>query len=307
MRDSGTSGDLLADRRFEYGRAALAQKDFAAAADLFEQVIDLVPDWPTAWFHLGEAQRQAGHHGKAKTAYRKALTLEPADRHGAALALALLGEGDAAAAMSPAYVARLFDDYAPRFEAHLTKSLAYRGPEILSDALRAGCAKAGRPFRFAHAIDLGCGTGLMGAALESVVARLTGVDLSQKMLMKAKATARYQRLACADMGAFLAAEPESSADLIIAADVFVYLGPLDGICGAAHRVLQKGGLLAFTAQATGEADFSLGEELRFSHADGYLRRVLKEAQLRLVTLEAVSTRQNRDQPVPGYAVIAERY
>ncbi len=35
--------------------------------------------------------------------------------------------------MTPAYVAALFDDYAPRFEAHLTQALAYRGPQILSE------------------------------------------------------------------------------------------------------------------------------------------------------------------------------
>ncbi len=61
--------------------------------------------------------------------------------------------------MSNAYVAHLFDDYAPRFENHLVRNLAYRGPEILSEMLRAGAAKAGRPFRFGHMIDLGCGTG----------------------------------------------------------------------------------------------------------------------------------------------------
>ena len=47
------------------------------------------------------------------------LALDPADVQGAMPRLALIGRADAPGALPEAYVARLFDDYAPRFEAHL--------------------------------------------------------------------------------------------------------------------------------------------------------------------------------------------
>ncbi len=146
----------------------------------------------------------------------------------------------------------------------------------------------------------------MAAALQAQAARITGVDLSQKMLAKARKTTLYRRLVHAEMTAFLVGEPEESADLVIAADAFVYLGPLESICRAARRVLQKGGLLAFTTQAEGQEDYRLGEELRFSHSESYLRRALKEAGLRLAVLQSISARMNLGVPVPGFAIVAER-
>ena len=87
-----------------------------------------------------------------------------------------LGEATRRAPCPQAYVARLFDDYAPRFDAHLIESLAYRAPALIADALDS--AAPGR--RFAHALDIGCGTGLMGQAVRGRVDHLTGVDLSPR-------------------------------------------------------------------------------------------------------------------------------
>ena len=49
------------------------------------------------------------------------LVADPADAQGARARLALTGRGEAPDALSPAYVARLFDDYAPRFDKHSPK------------------------------------------------------------------------------------------------------------------------------------------------------------------------------------------
>ena len=134
------------------------------------------------------------------------LAADPADAQGAMARLALIGRGDAPGALPQAYVARLFDDYAPRFDKHLIKNLGYRAPALIADALSA--IAPGR--RFASALDLGCGTGLMGEALRERVDHLTGVDLSAAMIAKARERGIYDRLAVGDAAAMLRREPPGS-------------------------------------------------------------------------------------------------
>ena len=90
----------------------------------------------------------------------------------------------------------LFDGFAPHFEAKLQGQLGYRTPEKLLELLRRH-----RPpeKRFAHAVDLGCGTGLMGPLLRPLTDRLDGVDLSPRMLEAARAKGVYDSLAVAEI------------------------------------------------------------------------------------------------------------
>ena len=157
-RDPLASGDLIAERRFAYAKAAAEEGDWSAAAELFEQTLERAPDWAAAWFALGEAREKLGDLDAAARAFRETLVADPTDAQGALARLALMGRGDAPGALPQAYVARLFDDYAWRFDKHLTKNLGYRAPALIAEALSA--VAPGR--HFASALDLGCGTGLMG-------------------------------------------------------------------------------------------------------------------------------------------------
>src|SRR5207237_92179 len=115
-----------------------------------------------AWFGLGQARERLGDANAAIAAYQRALVYDSQDVLGASLALARLRVAEAPAAAAPAYVARLFDQYAPRFDEHLVEGLGYRAPTLLYDAVREVCARTNRPLHFARALDLGCGTGLAG-------------------------------------------------------------------------------------------------------------------------------------------------
>src|SRR5215470_7597059 len=184
-----SSGDLIADRRCALARDLAARGDPAAAADLLAQAIEAAPRFVPAWFALGEARQTLGRSDDAIAAFQQVCALDPEDRLGAGLHLVRLGAmppGD----MPSAHVRTLFDQYAPRFDAALSEGLGYRGPAVLREAIAAACAAERRPLRFDAALDLGCGTGLAGAALRPLVARLTGVDLSERMV----AVAREKRL-----------------------------------------------------------------------------------------------------------------
>ena len=123
-----SSGDLMADRRFEFARDLQLKGDLPAAADLLLQAIELAPNFTTAWFMLGNIREQLGERDVAIAAFRNAHAADADDRHGAGLRLMRLGAAPVAA-MTQGYVQTLFDQYAPRFESALVDGLDYRGPE----------------------------------------------------------------------------------------------------------------------------------------------------------------------------------
>jgi predicted TPR repeat methyltransferase len=304
-----SSGDLLADRRYAYAKGAFDDGDHAAAADLAAQAIELVPGFAPAHALLGRARAALGARGEAVAALKHALELEPGDALGVRIDLARLDALEPAEAISDGYVRALFDDYASGFDRHLVKKLGYRGPEMLAEALERAALKRFRPFAFDAVLDLGCGTGLMGQALAGRFRRMEGVDLSPRMLVQAEKTRLYERLHERELVAFLEERAGGEADLIVAADVFVYLAALDRAFGAAHRVLERGGFLAFTVQAPGDQGsngFELGEDARYAHGEAYLRRLADETGFAPVLVESVSTRHDRGVPVPGFLVVLER-
>src|SRR6478609_4550145 len=160
---AATSGDLRADRRYLYAEASAAEGDQVAAAELFAQCLEIVPDWAPAWFALGSARERLGDVDGAIAAYRRAAASDLEDVLGASLTLARLGEVPTPAAAAPAYVALLYE------------------------AVRDVCERTNRPMHFARALDLGCGTGLAGAAFRGCVDHLEGVDLSEGMIAQARA------------------------------------------------------------------------------------------------------------------------
>lgn len=301
-----STGDFRADGRYEYARAAFDERDFEAAADLARQVIELTPEFAPAQAMLGRSLAAMGLREEAVEALRRALSLEPEDALGVRLDLARLGALPPDEAITDGYVRALFDDYAPGFDRHLTKSLAYRGPELIADALRRACSTRLRDFRFGLALDLGCGTGLMAQALEGVCSSIEGVDLSPRMLEKAQRTKLYDALHEGELVAFLSGRRTGEADLVVAADVFVYMAALDAVFREAHRVLAREGLFAFTVQAHDGEGFVLGDDARYAHSETYLRVLADGAGFSPVIVERVSTREDRGAPVPGLLVVLQR-
>ena len=229
--------DPIAARRYDYGRAAADDGDWAAAAEVFEQAAEQAPGWAPAWFALGEARERLGDVDGATKAFRTTLALDPSDALGAAPRLALIGCAADPTALPQAYVARLFDGYAPRFDAHLTEKLSYRGPALIVEAL--DLVAQGR--RFAVALDIGCGTGLMGEAVRARVDRLVGVDLSPGMVARARERGLYDALEAADAVACLARSEPAAYDCILAADALCYIGDLGPIFSAGRRTLANAG------------------------------------------------------------------
>jgi predicted TPR repeat methyltransferase len=301
-----SSGDPRADRRFLYAEECAAEGDHAAAAELLEQCLELAPDWAPAWFALGGAREKLGDSAAAIAAYRRALACDPEDFLGASLALARLGAGQTPSTAAPAYVARLFDQYAPRFDAHLIDGLGYRAPDLLRDAVSEVCARTTRRMHFARALDLGCGTGLAGAAFRDCVDHLEGVDLSAGMVAEAKAKSVYDALFVADALDHLRASPDRAFDLILAADVLVYIGDLVPLFTLIARGLASGGVFAFTAERHDGNGYVIGSETRYAHSHGYLGQASTAVGLKIALLKQCSTRKNKGEPTAGLVGVLAR-
>lgn len=298
-----SSGNLIADKRYDFARDLQLRGDIVGAAELMEQAVELAPNFASAWFSLGELYQELNQHGLAIAAYKKAREADPQDRHGAKLRLMRLGVENLSD-MPPAYVSSLFDQYAPRFEKALIEDLDYRGPEILLKAVLGICHTMHRPAFFKRAIDAGCGTGLAAREFKPNVDEFIGIDLSSGMIEQARKSALYARLEVADMVQGLANEPEASADLVIAADAVIYLPDLTPLAVGAARVLKSGGLFAFTTETHDGNGVILGAGLRYAHGADHVHAAIAAAGLTLCDMASVSTRNENNVPVPGLVVVA---
>jgi predicted TPR repeat methyltransferase len=301
-----SSGDLIADRRFNAAMDLAARGDLSAATDILAQTVAVAPDFAAAWCALGALRGRLGDRRGAVSAFTEASRADPDDYHGARLQLAQLGAGEAVPAMSEPYLCRLFDQYAARYDTASTEQLHYRGPAILCDAVKSALRDLGRPVRFDALLDLGCGTGLVGAAFRALAAHLVGVDLSPAMVARAQAKDLYDRLVVGNLSNVLAEEIARGAkyDLVLAADVFVYVNDLTRIIAVVARVLATAGIFAFTVETHAGAGFALLPTLRFAYGEKYLREAVAAGGLKLLALEKAAIRTEKAAPVAGLVLVA---
>src|SRR5690606_4290964 len=92
-------------------------------------------------------------------------------------------------------------------------------------------------------------------------------------------------------------------DLILAADVLVYVGDLTALFAAVREKLTRGGLFAFTVQRADTGDYALGREHRYNHSRAYLERSARNAGFGIERLEDAVTRQEAGKDVPGLVAV----
>lgn len=298
-----SSGDVIADRRFEWARDREAKGDLTGAADLLMQALELAPNYASAWFMLGDLRERLGDRAGAVAAFGQANAADPRDVHGAALRLTRLGVRSSGA-MGEGYVRALFDGYAPRFDQALTVGLNYRGPELLFRAIE-GVHPNGR-MKFGSVLDLGCGTGLAALPLRPFSDWIVGVDLSSGMLVQARTKGMYDRLIEKEILAFLTSEAEIGGhyQLVLAADVFMYFDDLAPVFSAVAKVMDSSGLLAFSIETHENGHVILRDTLRYAHSEAHVRAALASSGLNVLSLNLASTRIEKGVPVPGLIVVA---
>ncbi|NRR33325.1 tetratricopeptide repeat protein [Oxalobacteraceae bacterium] len=281
------------------GTALQRLRRTAEALYSYEQAVAIAPGYALAHQYRGNALRALQRPDEAIAAYKQALY-----NGGAAeslrYALASLGVGEQPAVAPAEYVRNLFDQYAGHFDQHLLDVLDYQVPALLDGAIARHKLADNM-----DTLDLGCGTGLCGPYLRGCSRTLTGVDLSDKMLDKARERGLYDQLVCAELTVFLAGR-RSEADLIVAADVFVYIGDLAPVFGAVSQTLRAGGLFCFTAEADdsgAECGFALRPSNRYAHAMHYLRTLAAENGLTVLEARQQEVRKDHGESVNAYLMV----
>lgn len=286
----------------------LERGDAEGAIARYVEALERKPGDIDLLMRLGNAHFRRGDRAGAVERYREVLAIDPANPVGHLVDSLTGGTTERA---PDHYVARLFDEYADRFDAHLVKELRYDIPRLAADMLAPHAAAAGRRW---DVLDLGCGTGLVGAAIEPFTRRIVGVDLSPAMIAKARETGRYARLEAGELVAMMRGEPDASYDLVTAADVFVYVGRLDDAIGEIARLLRPGGFAVFSVEsrdalpADGDASahgrgFRLNRSGRYAHALAYLERLAREHGFAFAERHDVTVRLDHGEPVAGYLVL----
>jgi len=271
-----------------------------AAAGLDERAVEamqasarLDPENPIPRYDLARHHVRHGRTGEALAALRQVLERDPSHDRARFLVASLSG-GHVDTAPAD-YVTELFDSYAPRFEAHLVDVLDYKVPAQLAELV----AEAGDlPRRAWRVIDVGCGSGLGGAAFRDFAHHLIGSDLSPRMIELARARGVYDELRVEDLLATLRREV-AGVDLVVAADVFIYVGALDDALGAAASALRAGGRLAFSTERCDGDGYRLLPSSRYAHGDGYIRGLAHRHGFAIQKARDTTIRIEQAAPVSG--------
>lgn len=315
---------------FNLGLIHVAEENHALAEVHLKKALTQDPKNIEALRQLGQVYVQLGQSTEAMQTYQKALDMDPtlSDVHHN-LAILYLRQSERATALihftaalkqdptndtakhmvmalsnttshnaPTAYITQLFDQYADYYDEHLKTKLKYHAPGLLRNAVGRSLhnnTKVGR------VLDLGCGTGLCGIYFRDMALDLIGVDLSVKMIEKARALGAYEKLVVADFNDYLTQPDLEAFQLIIACDVFVYSGDLETLFKNINRVLLPGGYFAFTTEALVGSDpnYHLQPTGRFAHSNAYIHELAKCNQLRIVCEENIILREQEGMPIQG--------
>ncbi|WP_431478655.1 tetratricopeptide repeat protein [Massilia eburnea] len=280
-------------------RAALLLRaqDHEEALSSFQDALTVRPRYARAQLGLANTLRAMGRHEDAVQAYQTALAFG-ADAATVGYMLAIMGAQQAPGASPAAYVKALFDQYAGNFDRHLVEVLRYRTPSLLVEALRRHL-----PPGELDVLDAGCGTGLCGPLLRPLACLLEGVDLSPHMLDRARDTGLYDGLYCGDMVGYLRVRP-ASVDVIVAADVFVYLGDLRPVFSVARLALRGGGRFAFSVEEhEGAEGFALRSSGRYAHSRAGIEALARSHGFTIHEVTPSTLRQESGADMRGLLIV----
>jgi predicted TPR repeat methyltransferase len=272
------------------------------------RTIALEPNYAPGHCNLGLALEEGGDLAGAAAALSEALRLQPDSGfiayHLAAVSVRA-GQTHALVKACPRdYLIPLFDGYADRFDAHLFQTLRYLGPQMLAEIVGEVPGTELRPPPW-DVLDLGCGTGMTGVPFRKAARTITGVDLSSRMLEHAARRVMpdgrrvYDTLLECDLVAALASG--AGYDLILAADVFIYVGDLREVFTSVRSALRLGGLFTFTIEVwDGSEDYRLLPTRRYAQSPAYIVNLARESGLQVVRQRESTLRLGEGlEPVSG--------
>ena len=289
-----------ADSLYNLGGCYRDQYDDEQAIACYQAVLTLNPSHASAANTLAYVHHRAGDTDLAIHYYQQILEKQPQNESIRYLLSALLSVHCDTA--PDTYVRDFFNSYASKFEHNLVLDLGYDTPQRLYDCL--GRSEVGK-MCFQHGLDLGCGTGLSGLAFTSMVTRLDGVDLSDRMLIQARDKGCYNQIHPDSILHHLASTKESY-DFFLATDVFIYVGDLLPVFSLAWDIATPDALFCFSTERLDAENFRLLPTGRFAYSPAYIHQAAAKTGWITVHQESAPLRRERNTCLTGDLWILQR-
>jgi len=269
----------------------LHQNNVLGALDAMRSATRAAPTEPQPWSELGSLLREIGQYEEAAHSFEQAI------QHGAdpelhGYYLAAVRPGSPVPPPPKRYAEALFDGYASDFQTHLVEALKYSAHTTLLQPL----LETGR--RYPSALDLGCGTGLCAPLLKKMCDTIDGVDVSAAMVQQATGSGLYHSVSQNDLLPWLRSR-NTPADLIVAADVFIYVGELTEVFAEVARLLSHEGCFAFSVETSEGEGLRLLPSLRYAHSETYIRELAARHGLKIRSSYHGPIREEQRQPIAG--------
>jgi predicted TPR repeat methyltransferase len=292
-------GDKSIDTLYNIALCHQDLDEFENAASLYEVILKNYEDHQSSLNNYAYLCHKTGDLKKAEQLYKRLLQLNPQHTAASHMLNALLGITPDNAPLD--YIESIFDGYASNFEENLLKELHYRTP---TELFHFYSKQFSEPENH-KCLDLGCGTGLAGEAFSSICSELTGVDISNEIIKVAEEKNLYKRLVKNDILTFLNRSKETF-DLIIAADVFTYMGDLEPLFRACYQQINADGILCFSVEESHGDSFTLKETGRFGHSSDYIENIGEKTDWTMLASKHTKLRKDKNEWILGYLFVLQR-
>lgn len=284
------------------GKIFLNLNDIDSAITQFKRALEINPNNIEALMFCGDALRKQDKLEAATAAYKDVLEIDPENAQ-AKFHLATVDDDTTLDKPENDYIRRLFDDYSETFDEDIAK-VNYDVPKKLAEVARQYIAPADNGQL--NIIDIGCGTGLSGVEFKEFAHYLKGIDISAGMIKAAMKRGIYNDLEENEILAALV-KHQDDTDVIVSADVFVYMGDLESVFLAVTSALKENGLFLFSVEShEGDEDFKLPVTARFTHSRKYIQELAKRRGLELLECNDTEIRTESGSSVTGLLVALKK-
>ena len=282
----------FAEALYNMGNTFRDQGKSEEAIEAYNKALSIKPDYAEAYNNKGFALKDQSKLEEAIEAYNKALTIKPDYASAKHMLSALTGNKTRTAPRE--HVENLFDEYSQKFEASLVNKLEYKVPKLITDIL----IKRNNKESLGSVLDLGCGSGLLGAEIRDHCFQLEGIDLSSKMLDLAKQKNVYDKLSHLDIVEYLSSNP-LDFDYYIALDVFIYVGDLTEIFRLLKSRNKKPGHFVFSTEHTELNGYHILKSGRYSHSKSYVENLCRRFDYDISYFSTTNLRKEKGDFLTG--------
>ena len=287
----------LCDIAHVYGKLKQADQ----ALPFLQRAVQISPDDEHVHLNFGITHKMMDKLELAEESFNQVLRINP-ENQTAQYYLAIM-KGDNSISSSPDdYVQELFDGYAETFDEQLIDKLQYKTPVLIGEMVKKHIDEQ-KKYRI---LDLGCGTGLAGVYLSDISEHMVGIDLSPKMLKKAEQRNIYDELIASGIEQYFEAH-DYQPDIVVSADVFVYIGDISSIFGSVSKSLQENGIFVFSTEDTQDTEqFMLRDSGRFAHNENYIRLLARDNGFEFIDNQKTIIRYEADEPIHGQVYLLRK-